>query len=76
MGIPLDSTLIYSEDTSVELTVVEPRRVEFAGEVVALSRATMEVRGLDYYVAPTRYWTFEGRSLNEIYNETYPVAED
>ena len=76
MGIPTGSMLVYVEDSLVEVKVVAPKRVEFGAEIVSLSRATMEIRGLDYHVAPTRYWLFEGRSLNEIYNDTYPVAGD
>jgi hypothetical protein len=29
---------------------------------------------LDYSVQPGPYWTFNGRSLRDIYNETYPLT--
>ena len=76
MGIPTGSVLTMERDASLTVEVVEPRKVFHDGEAVGLSRATRDLLGLDYYVAPTRFWLFKGRSLNDIYNETYPVAAD
>jgi hypothetical protein len=28
---------------------------------------------LDYSVAPLPYWSYDGRSLKDIYEETYPT---
>ena len=70
MGIPVGSTLV-SVDTDQEVTVVEERKVEFQGEEMYLSNATKLASGKDYVLAPTPRWTFEGRNLQDIYNETY-----
>lgn len=72
MGIDSGSVLVYAKDGSITVTVVEAKKVLYEGEPVALSAATKAVLGLDYYVAPTRHWTYDGVSLQEIYNETYP----
>ena len=76
MGIPIGADLVFERDPTITVEVLEPRRVGYEGEAVGLSRATKEILGYDYYVAPTRHWLYEGRSLTEIYDETYPVAGD
>jgi hypothetical protein len=70
MGIPEGSVLQSVED-DYTATVITPRRVNFRGEVMSLTAATRIILGLDYSVAPVPYWKFNGRSLRDIYNETY-----
>ncbi len=76
MGIPVGSLLLFETDGTTELRVVEAKKVEYLGEPVGISKATKELLGVDYYVAPTRHWSFEGRPLSEIYDETYPATGD
>ncbi|MCU0440888.1 MAG: GIY-YIG nuclease family protein [Bacteroidia bacterium] len=47
------------------------RTVLFRGEETSLTNATKAILELDYSVAPGPYWTFNGRLLRDIYNETY-----
>jgi hypothetical protein len=51
--------------------VVGPRKVKLGDEEMSLTAATRAVLELDYSVAPGPYWTFDGRLLREIYEETY-----
>lgn len=75
MGIPIGSTLFYKEgDTQV--TVVEEKKILFNGNVCSLTAATREIMGLEYSVQPAAHWSFQGRSLREIYNETYANSSD
>jgi len=72
MGIPNGAILTCSvEDQTV--TVSGPRKVIHNGEETSLTAATRSILALDYSVAPLPYWSFNGRSLNEIYEETYPA---
>ena len=71
MQIPVGAVL-HSVHGDVTATVVSPRKVAFGGEDMSLTAATRQVLGHDYDVAPGPHWTFEGRSLRDIYNETYP----
>jgi hypothetical protein len=75
MGIPLGAELSFVPDPTVVVTVAEAKKVKMGEEIVSLSQATRDLLGLTYYVAPTRYWTYEGRSLQEIYGETYSAVE-
>lgn len=75
MGIPLDSKLM--SNVTDEFCVVESnKKVRFRGEVVSLTRATKILLENEYNVAPGPYWTFEGRRIREIYNETYGSLDD
>lgn len=56
-------------DESVE--VIDNKRVRYQGETYLLSKITRELLGTQNKVHPTRYWTYKGKSLREIYDETY-----
>ncbi len=70
MGMEVDSVLV-SIDSGEQATVIGDRKVLFRGEEVSLTTATMTATGRTYATRPTGHWTFEGRNLAEIYNETY-----
>ena len=70
MGIPIGSKLT-STITEEEATVISPRKVFFREEEMSLTEATEKVRGGRAPSAPTRHWEFNGRLLQDIYNETY-----
>jgi hypothetical protein len=74
MGIPIGSVL-RSTVTDEEAVVSQAKKVRFRDEETSLTAATRQVLGLEYSVAPAPYWTFNGRSLREIYEETYPTDE-
>ncbi|MCY4268777.1 MAG: GIY-YIG nuclease family protein [Gammaproteobacteria bacterium] len=73
MGIPPGSELCFFEDPHETITVVSERKVNFRGEVTSLSAATKEILGNSYHVKTGPYWTFKGRKLEEIYDETYEL---
>jgi hypothetical protein len=74
MGIPVGAVLTFTKkDASV--TVTGPKKVrlngEEGGEEMSLTAATRLLLGLDYSVAPGKYWLFKGRPFNDIYDDTY-----
>lgn len=70
MGIPVGAVLNFTEGDST-VTVTAPRKISLAGEEMSLTAATRSLLGLDYSVQPAGYWTYEGRNLRDLYNETY-----
>lgn len=70
MGIPIGS-ILQAADTDVTVEVVGPKKVRLGDEEMSLTAATRAVRSLDYSVAPAPHWTYNGRSISEIYDETY-----
>ena len=74
MGIPIGSILEPVEGGAT-VTVVGPRKVRLGDEDLYLTEATRRVLELEYSVAPGPHWTFDGRRLRDIYNDTYFIAE-
>ena len=74
MGIPVGS-ILQSVHSDVTVIVVGPKKVRLEEEPMSLTKATSKVLSIDYAVRPTRHWTYLGKSLREIYNETYGEVE-
>jgi T5orf172 domain len=71
MQIPFGSVLnSYDDDSSA--TVIAPKKVRYSDEEMTLTAATRLMLGLDYNVAPGPHWTFNGKRVSAIYEETYP----
>ena len=73
MGIPAGSELRFYKPPHETVMVVSKRKVKFRGEETSLTAATREILGTDYSVAPGPYWLYQGRTVNDIYNETYEI---
>jgi hypothetical protein len=72
MGIEIGESLRFlDEDKAVEVEVISDRSVRYQDQEYSLTKLTQELLGLDYAIQPTRRWSYKGRNLNEIYNETY-----
>jgi hypothetical protein len=74
MGIPTGSELKSTHNDSVAI-VVGPRKVAFGDETMSLTAATRQVLQLDYSVQPGRHWTYNGKLIHDIYEETYGQEE-
>lgn len=72
MGIPIGSTLHFVQGNAT-VEVISERKVLLNGEETSLTAATQELLKNSYQVAPGPYWTFNGRSIRDIYNETYEM---
>jgi T5orf172 domain len=70
MGIP-EGSVLHSVENDFAATVVGPKKVRFQDEEMSLTAATRIVLGIEHSVQPSPYWTFNGRSLLDIYNDTY-----
>lgn len=56
-------------------TVISEKLITFRDENMSLTRATRIILENDYNVAPASHWTYNGKSLRDIYNETYQAPE-
>lgn len=70
MNIPVSSVLVCVVNGET-VTVMSDRTVNFRGEETSLTYATRIILDNSYHVAPGQYWTYNGKKLREIYNETY-----
>lgn len=70
MGIPIGSSLV-STKTETSVVVTGPKKVRLGDDEMSLTAATRQVLQLEYNVAPGPYWTFNGKLIRDIYDETY-----
>ena len=74
MGIPVGAVLTLEKNPAIRVKVLDDKRVEYDGKPQSFSFATaLLIKSKAKYVHPTRYWTYKGKNLLEIYNETYPA---
>ena len=76
MGLSKGDELFWKADPSIKATVFSERTVLYQGEEKSLSPLTRDLKGIPYNVAPGPFWLFNDRLLSDIYDETYPIAED
>lgn len=76
MKIPLGATLVYVKDNSVTCEVYTERKVKFNDEVTSLSAITKKLLNTVHAPQPTPHWMYNGRNLQDIYDETYPFTEE
>lgn len=70
MNIPIGSILQSTRDETI-VTVVAAKRVKLGEEEMSLTAATRHMLGNEHDVAPGPFWTFNGKRISEIYEETY-----
>jgi hypothetical protein len=70
MGIPVGAMLSWVHGPE-SVTVRGPRWVTYKGEESSLSAATKDLLGVAYAVNPGPFWTYQGRTISQIYNDTY-----
>ena len=76
MGIQKGDVLLWKDNPSISVMVNSERRVIYQGEEVSLSALSAQLKGYQTkHISPCQYWTFKDRSLDEIYDETYPFEE-
>ena len=73
MGIPIGSILNFTQSPQESVEVANERRVSFKGEIISLTAVTKELLNVNYRIAPGPYWTYQGKVLKDIYNETYEM---
>lgn len=65
VDIPVGSELTFSRDENTKAKVLDSRTIEVDGHVDSLSNSAQKLLGLDYGVAGTAYWMYEGETLDE-----------
>ena len=73
MDIPIGSTLLFTKGDAA-VVVTGPKKVRMGEEEMSLTAATRQLLGLEYSVAPGPYWTFNGKRVRDIYDQTYGEA--
>jgi hypothetical protein len=77
LGIP-DGSVLISKAGDHQAIVISDRKVQFNDEEMSLTAATRKILGLahDYPLQPSPYWTWNGKTVKEIYEETHTTEEN
>lgn len=70
MGLSVGSILEFTQGDST-CEVISGRRVKYNGEEYSLTGLTKKLLDTDSPLQPSPYWSFEGKRLSKIYEETY-----
>jgi hypothetical protein len=73
MGIPIGSQLLSVHGQSIAI-VASAKKVIFNGEETSLTAATRNVLGIEHSVQPSPHWSYQGKLLKDVYEETYGKA--
>ncbi len=77
LGIP-DGSVLVSKDGRHQAIIIGEKKVQFDGEMCSLTAATRKILGLpdDYPLQPSPHWTFNGRTVKEIYEDFHATEEE
>lgn len=70
MGIPAGAELNFGNGRD-SCRVINGRRVEYKGSEYSLTALTQELLGAKSQLQPSPHWSYQGKKLSEIYDETY-----
>ena len=74
MGIKIGDTL-STADGLISCKIVEEKKVEYENEIMSLTRLTRKLKDIDYDFQPGPHWFYNGKSLKDIYDETYSYED-
>ncbi len=77
LGIPNGSILV-SKDGKHQVEVIDEKKVLFLEEICSLTAATRKLLNLpdDYPLQPSPHWTFNGRTIKELYEEFHSTNDE
>lgn len=75
MGMKKDDILIFVKDPSIKVSVLDEKKISYQGEPYSLTAITKKILNISHAIQPTSYWTFEGKNLRDIYDETYSLED-
>lgn len=67
-GIPVGAELVFTEDPTIKVVVVDDRKVQYNDDLTSLSAVAGEIKG--YNVAGPRFFTYNGKLVADIAEET------
>jgi len=65
VDMPVGTEIYFSRDEEIKAKVLDNRNIEFNKKTISLSKSAQEILGVDYGVAGTDYWMYEGETLDE-----------
>lgn len=75
LGLKQGDELVFIDDRAHIARVADERRVDYQGTLYSLTALTMKLLNLPYNIQPTSHWEYNGKNLQDIYNERYAWDE-
>lgn len=75
MGIQPNSVLTFVKDPSIQVTVLDEKKVLYQKEETSLTAITKRLLNAPRNVSPAKYWEYEGTNLRDLRDELYPLEE-
>lgn len=76
MGMQKGDVLLWKEDPDISVVIESERKVIYQDEVVSISALSAQLKGYNTkHIAPGKYWLYKDRTLDDIYDETYPFED-
>lgn len=76
MGMQKGDVLLWKDDPSISVVISSERKVRYEGEEYSISALSAKLKGYNVkHIAPGKYWIYKDRSLDDIYDETYPFDD-
>ena len=67
-GIPSGAELVYIDDPTIKVKVVDDRHIQYGNETTSLSALAQRIKGFDHPVQGTLWFTYNGEVLNDLRN--------
>lgn len=65
-GIPVGAEIVFTENEDIRPVVVDDRHISYNGKTTFLSALAKELLGSDVSVSGTRFFSYDGKKLDEI----------
>lgn len=75
MGMKKGDILTFTKDTTIEVSIIDEKKVMYQGETYSLTGITKKLLNISHAAQPTGYWSYEGKNLRDIYDETYTLED-
>ena len=65
-GIPVGAELVYVDDPSIRVTVLDDRHIQYLGETTSLSALAQRLKGFKHPVQGTLWFKYGGEVLADL----------
>ena len=65
-GIPLGAEIVFIDDPSIKVKVLDDRHIEYKGETTSMSALARRLKDFDHAIQGTLYFKYKGEILSEL----------
>ena len=78
MGLRKGDVLVYADDPTKSVVIVDARKVAYQDVEQSLTMVTRLLQGKpnNYALQPTPFWLYNGERLTEVYDRAFPLIDE